>query len=36
MKMEIIKFNKESFPKGKPFTSCACVLQMAGPKVGAV
>jgi len=36
MKMEIIKFNKGSFLKGKPFISCADVLQMAGLKDGAV
>lgn len=36
MKMEIIKFNKESFLKGKPFTSCAYILDMASPKGGEV
>ena len=36
--MEIIKFNKEIFLKGKPFTrtSYDCILHMAGPKGGAV
>jgi hypothetical protein len=34
--MGIITFDKESFLKGKPFTSCAYTLHVAGPEGGAV